>query len=51
MDVGRLDLARPSLGNDGRQWRNQIQELEGLGRGPDRWATANSFNYFDSYQS
>ena len=50
-DGGRLDLARSSLGGGGCQWRAQIQELEGLGRGPGRWATADGFFNFDSYQS
>ena len=56
-DGGRLDLARSSLGGDGCRWRAQIQKLEGLGRGPGRWATTDDFFNvdgffnFDSYQS
>jgi hypothetical protein len=57
-DGGRLDLARSPLGGAGRRWRAWIQELEKLGRGPGRWATADGSIpssrtgvYFDSSKS
>ncbi|CAN6331998.1 unnamed protein product [Urochloa humidicola] len=55
---GRLDPARFPLGDAGRRRRGRIQELDGLGRGPGRWATADGFIsssgtgvYFGSFQS
>jgi hypothetical protein len=57
-DGGRLDVARSPLGGAGRRWCAWIQELEELGRGPGRWATADGSIpssrtgvYFDSSQS
>ena len=50
-DGGRLDLARVSRGDGGRQRRAKIQELEALGRSPGRCATAKGFFYFDSNKS
>ncbi|CAO2145787.1 unnamed protein product [Urochloa humidicola] len=47
----RLDLACIFLDGGGRHRRGQFQELESLGRGPGRWATADGFIYFDSNQS
>jgi hypothetical protein len=57
-DGGRLDLARSPLDGAGRRRRVWIQELDELGRGPGRWATADGSIpslgtgvYFDSFQS
>jgi hypothetical protein len=50
-DGGQLDLAPFSLDGGGRRCRAQVQELEGAGRGPGRWATADGSLYFDSCQS
>ena len=58
VDGGRLGLSRSSLSGGLRRWRAQIQEWDGLGRGPGRWATADGFIsslvtsvYFGSFQS
>ena len=58
VDGGRLDLPRSSLSGGLRRWRAQIQEWDGSGRGPGRWATADVFIpslvtgvYFGSFQS
>ncbi|RLN22230.1 hypothetical protein C2845_PM07G39430 [Panicum miliaceum] len=51
VDGGRLDLAPSSFGGKDRRWRAPIQELEWLGCVPGRWAIAEGFFYFDSFQS
>jgi hypothetical protein len=58
VDSGRLDLSRSSLSGGLRRWRAQIQEWDGSGRGPGRWATADGFIpsfatgvFFGSFQS
>jgi len=43
VDARWLDLAWLPLGDGGRRWRVRIWELEELGCGPGRWATANGF--------
>ena len=43
VDGGRMDLPRCSLGGGVRRWRAQIQEWDGSGRGPGRWATHDGF--------
>jgi len=48
---GRLDLAPSSFDGVVCRWRAQIRELEWLGCVPGRWATAEGFFYFDSFQS
>jgi hypothetical protein len=48
---GWPNLAQSSLGGGGRRWRVKIRELEMLGCGPGRWATADGFINFDSAQS
>ena len=50
-DGGWLDSGRSSFGGGCRRWRAQIQELEEAGRSPGRWATADDFFNFDSFQS
>jgi hypothetical protein len=51
VDGGRPDLARLPLGDGGCRWRARIWELEGSGRCPGRWATAEGFFNFDSNKS
>jgi hypothetical protein len=48
---GRLDVDRFLLGDSGRRWRIQFQELEELGRGPGRRASADGHIYIDSNKS
>lgn len=43
VDGGWLDLDRFPLGGDVRRRRVQIQELDGVGCDPGRWATAAGF--------
>jgi hypothetical protein len=43
VDGGWLDLPRFPLGGAVRRWGGLIQELDGVGRGPGRWATAVGF--------
>ena len=43
VDARWPDLAWLPLGDGGRRWRVRIWELEELGCGPGRWATANGF--------
>ena len=47
VDAWWLNLALIFLGGGGRRWRARIQELEKLGRCPDRWATAVGLINFD----